>query len=111
VEIIHKLWGEEHVMVNEPEYCLKKLLLAPGHQSSLHYHRKKKETFFVEAGSCRLELHKKNGVQIHNLVEGRVVTITPGTPHRIYEASGLCILIEVSTHHDDLDVVRLEESQ
>ncbi len=111
MEIIKKVWGEEWIYVNEPEYCFKKLILAPGHQSSLHWHRKKKETFIVESGYCELEIQKKNEVQKLLLEPGRVVTINPGFPHRISGAEFICTIIEVSTYHDDLDVFRLEESK
>jgi D-lyxose ketol-isomerase len=113
-ELVEKLWGREDIEVNESEYCLKSLYLIRGHRCSLHYHRKKKETFIVRNGECNLLLVKKDLQMVRYLVPGSKVTIMPGTPHRFWidwdSQYGICIIQEVSTHHDDEDVVRLEPS-
>lgn len=53
-------WGREGlgivVCVNEAEYCSKYLTLEPGQECPLHFHKVKKETFFVLAGRVDLEL-------------------------------------------------------
>jgi D-lyxose ketol-isomerase len=113
-EVIKKVWGTEEVYVNEPEYCFKILRLNRGFQSSLHYHKKKKETFLVRYGTCTLEVHKKDVRQLHQLSTGDSFVLQPGQPHRFWveaTAADNCVVYEVSTHHDDDDVVRLEESR
>jgi len=106
---VPKTWGREYWVRNYKEYCLKFLCIDPGGCSSLHYHRNKKETFWVEEGACFLELE---GV-VHQLTRHDSVDIDPGQKHRFWaEARGTgCMIIEVSTQHEDSDVVRLEESK
>lgn len=103
--IINKTWGLEEVFCNEPEYCGKLLHLNPGKKCSLHYHPVKKETFHVLYGFVRLEHGDKD--ELLNAGDSR--TIMPKTPHRFSSTAGAGIL-EISMHHEDSDVVRLEPS-
>jgi mannose-6-phosphate isomerase-like protein (cupin superfamily) len=110
---IDKAWGYEIVIVNEPEYCAKFLHIDAGKKSSLHYHAKKKETFFVQSGLVRLERLRKPDSEEWNIDEllkfGEQRTIHPGTPHRFSSVHGGTIL-EISTHHEEADVIRIEPS-
>mgnify|MGYP001597679320 CR=1 FL=1 len=104
---VPKVWGEEVWLVNEPEYCCKMLYLNKGASGSLHYHLVKKETFIVGVGKVELEIAGKRA----KLTAGPgAITILPGQPHR-FKALKQSVIIEVSTHHEDKDVVRLEESR
>lgn len=104
---IDKVWGFEQIICNTPLYCSKFLHVKPGMQCSLHYHRKKDETFYVLSGECTIEI---GGLPTAVLTEGMSVRIEPASSHRFGSKDG-CILIETSTHHDDADVFRLEESR
>ncbi len=93
--------------MNEPEYCLKMLEVKQGASGSLHYHPTKKETFLVASGKIRLEY----GKEILTLKAGpKAVTILPGMPHRFKGLKDSTIM-EVSTHHENSDVVRIEASR
>jgi len=108
--LIKKAWGTEMVICNEPEYCAKFLMIDAGKRCSLHYHKVKKETFHVHRGLVRLEQRDVRGAAIDELLKmGESRTIMPGTPHRFSSYLGATIL-EVSTHHSDEDVVRIEPS-
>jgi mannose-6-phosphate isomerase-like protein (cupin superfamily) len=108
--IVKKVWGTENVLVNEPEYCLKILYLYPGRKCSLHYHTIKKETFSVQSGLVRLEQRDLRGHPIDELLKpGETRTIMPKTPHRFSSTHG-AVMLEVSTHHEDEDVTRIEPS-
>lgn len=112
MQIIEKIWGTETIWVNELEYCRKDLNLWFGHKGSLHYHKRKKKTFIVKTGQCLLEMRKRDDVKQINMVPGTTITIPPGTPHRLHSAGEIgCWLEEISMHHDDLDVFRLELSE
>jgi uncharacterized cupin superfamily protein len=102
--VVPKEWGEEHWIVNRA-YCGKKLLLRRGFRCSLHLHPVKDETFHVEQGAVYLEL---GGVE-HFLRPGDTLHIPTGTKHRF---TGLeeSVILEVSTRHEDADVVRFEPS-
>lgn len=113
---VKKLWGAEAWIENNPQYCMKVLLLKPNFQSSLHFHPIKRETFLAIEGLVNLEMYP-DGVdapgQMH-LLRGWAMdsmTIEPGVPHRFFTFDGAATVIEASTHHDDADVVRIEESR
>lgn len=105
---VEKLWGQEYWIVNNRHYCMKFLLVLPGKSSSRHYHRIKDETFYVDSGIVHLELDGKEYI----LHPGQSVRIEPKTPHRFWNDWGNddVLIVEVSTQHDDEDVVRLCES-
>jgi len=105
---ISKVWGSELCISNNELYCLKLLSLYPGFQSSRHFHVRKDETFYVERGWCWLEV----GDAKFKITRGDAVRLAPGTIHRFSNTSPVvCKIIEVSTHHSDEDVHRLEESR
>jgi len=109
---VQKLWGVEYWLVNNDKYCWKLLQLNPGAQSSLHYHPIKDETFFVLVGDVYLETVSKGGLLLHTLLRpGDFRRLQPGRPHRFRAAFSTAFVLEVSTSHDDKDVVRLEESR
>lgn len=109
--IVKKVWGQERILCNEPEYCAKILDLNGGYACSLHYHLKKTETFIVQSGCVTLEQRDVRGVPIVEvLLEGNSRKIMPKTPHRFSSRLGATIL-EISTHHEDSDVVRIEDSK
>lgn len=108
---IDKTWGFEQVLVNGPLYCAKFLHVQAGKKCSLHTHYKKDETFYVLDGECRLQTAMVEGYpdQLPVLKKGESAHVPPGLPHRFSSTEG-CILLEVSTHHDDADVQRYEPS-
>lgn len=103
---IKKLWGWEEWIVNEKEYCAKWLIFKKGYQSSLHYHKKKKETFMVVDGELELFLKGKK----YHLLPYIPITIKPNERHTATAITDECIVLEVSTHHSDKDVVRIFKS-
>lgn len=111
---IAKLWGMEEVLVNNSKYCSKLLWITPGMQCSLHYHEVKEETFVAMDGLTRVE-YWVDGKRFDTVLVGYqrdVLNIPPKVAHRFWSmgAAG-SLLLEVSSHHDDEDVVRLEPSR
>ena len=104
-----KAWGEEIWLCNTELYCAKVLKLYPGWQCSLHRHKLKDETFLVLSGTCQIEL----GGMEREMGPLERAHVLPGVWHRFRneKGSGFCEILEVSTHHDDTDVERLEESR
>jgi D-lyxose ketol-isomerase len=86
------------VRVNEPEYCSKYLTLEPGQECPLHYHKLKKETFFVLSGEVKLWADG----QTIMLIPGEDYTLLPGTLH-VFDSLGGAVIEEVSTHDDNDD--------
>ena len=102
---VDKLWGKEIWMANTELYCEKKLILKKGKRCSLHKHKIKDETFYIDEGRVLMEV----GEEIRLMKKGDVVRIKPHTLHRF---SGIndSIIIEISTHHDEDDSYREETS-
>ena len=112
--VVDKLWGTERWLVNEPGlYCVKEMTLVPGYKCSLHYHRLKDETFYINKGQMVLFVDNLNGQSgVIRLEEGDHYRIQPGVAHRFMAGRNeTCWFIECSTYHDDEDVVRLEPSK
>lgn len=86
------------VRVNETEYCSKFMTLEPGQECPLHYHKLKKETFFVLAGDVALWLDG----QTVALAPGQSHTINPGVLHS-FKSLGGAVIEEVSTHDENSD--------
>lgn len=110
--LIEKSWGREELIVNG-SYCMKLLVYTRRIASSLHYHTRKHETFYVASGVFELERwHDPTGeVKTHmRLVPGDRVILAPNTPHRIRcEVEGT--IVEASSHDDPEDCVRIERSE
>ncbi len=104
---VPKLWGEELWHHNSGGYCMKTLKLRRGFQCSLHYHPVKAETFLVVQGEVVFELDG----ELRTLRLGDSIDIPAGHPHRFSARTFRATVIEASTTHDDLDVIRLEESR
>jgi len=100
-----KLWGHEEWIANTDKYCGKRLILKKGYQCSLHYHKKKDETFYIDEGKVRMEINGKT----LTMMEGDLCRVKPMQEHRF---SGLenSIIYEFSTHHDERDSYRIENS-
>lgn len=105
-EIHKKVWGSEEWIINTEKYSGKILNLSEGHRCSIHYHKKKDETFYILNGKVLIEI---NGVQ-KVMNEGDVQRIPPLTRHRF---SGLkdSAMIEFSTHHEEGDSYRETQSE
>ena len=62
VKIVPKLWGYEKHLVNSELYCGKILVALPnGMACSIHYHKKKTETFHILKGRLHLQLFALDG--------------------------------------------------
>lgn len=105
--VVEKKWGKEIWIVNGPLYCGKKLIVNPGWRCSKHRHLHKDETFYVESGYGWIMLDDEPV----RMLPGTVLRIPPGTWHCFWNACKVpFILMEISTHHDDADVERANES-
>lgn len=103
---VSKVWGKEEIIAN-CEYCGKLLHIDKGAISSVHYHKKKKETFYCIEGLVKLTLNGENHLLIPNT---EAITIMPEDRHSFEGLANNNILIEVSTHDEENETVRLSES-
>lgn len=108
VEIVPKGWGQEIIFVNNDEYCGKLLCFNKGKKFSMHYHLKKKETWYVSKGRFILVwVDTTNGVTYtEELNVGDVITNERGEPHQLIALEDSEVF-EVSTKHYDEDSFRM----
>jgi len=104
IKIVEKEWGKEIWIVNR-DYCGKILVLNKGFRGSIHHHKIKDETFYINKGKVLLELGSKKMV----MTLGNSIIIEPNQKHRF---TGLedSEIIEFSSHHEDGDTYRDELS-
>ena len=105
---VRKDWGSEYWFVNCDLYCGKAITCRDGIWSSggkYHYHEKKDETFFILEGELELDI-EGTPIILRHLCEYRIM---PGVRHRFRSHGDRgCKFIEVSTHHDDADSIRVD---
>ena len=127
-QVISKGWGFEKVIHNDKDYCGKELVLYQGKKCSIHYHKIKKETFYVINGSMVVELYSAPFHLVNNDLQetllslqaleeiyykvirmntGDSLVIEPFTPHRFIGVDDETHFIEFSTQHFDDDSYRI----
>jgi len=108
VEIVPKGWGKEIIFVNNDEYCGKLLCFEKDKKFSMHYHIKKKETWYVSKGSFILIWIETDKGITHSeyLKVGDVITNERGEPHQLIALEDSEVF-EVSTKHYDEDSFRM----
>ncbi len=101
IKIVNKLWGKEYWIHNDEKYCGKKLVLNKGKRCSLHHHKLKDETFYLDSGKVLMELDGNEML----MSPGNIIEIPKGKLHRF---SGLedSVIFEFSTRHFDDDSYR-----
>jgi len=104
---VPKGWGGELWIHNDELYCGKLLTLLAGKRCSLHFHRKKTETFYIHSGKVKMELKYPDGAEETLVLKpGDSVHLPAGTWHR-YTGIEDSEIFEFSTQHFDEDTVRL----
>ena len=109
-KIVTKTWGYEMWIHNDSDYCGKLLVFnKEGDKFSMHYHLKKKETWFVQSGGFLFKWIDVENGQINSraLGNGESVLIERGLPHQLIALEDNSIIFEVSTEHFDEDSYRI----
>ena len=117
---VKKTWGHELWLANnkEEDYCGKILHIKKGCSTSMHFHSKKHETFYVLSGSLRVEMINtligKNtdylrgfGLKCDLIKQGGTFEINRNEPHKLIAEKGAVEFIEISTFHEDGDSYRI----
>lgn len=98
--VVQKGWGYEVIWATNDKYCGKLLVFTkPGGKFSMHFHREKEETWFVNAGQFLLKYIDTKTAEQKELVlkEGDVWHNPPLQPHQLIAMQAESIIFEVST--------------
>lgn len=100
MRIVQKGWGHEEILVDRPEYCLKKLVFTKkGNHFSMHFHKEKIETWVVESGSFNVTvINTRNAEQeTFTILKGDKWHNDPLMPHKLIALEDNSVILEVST--------------
>ena len=108
---VAKGWGYELWVDNNEEYCGKLLFMFAGKKLSWHYHKLKRETFFIHSGKVKLiygDTDDMTQAQEKILQKGDNFHVYRGLRHRLIALEDSEIY-EFSTQHFDSDSIRVEK--
>jgi mannose-6-phosphate isomerase-like protein (cupin superfamily) len=106
---VPKGWGYEKWIVNNKDYCGKILVIVKGMKCSWHYHKIKRETFYVQSGSIKLFYSFDDSLEDANFIllnKGDKFEVPIGLRHQMIAIEDT-ELFEFSTQHFDEDSCRL----
>jgi mannose-6-phosphate isomerase-like protein (cupin superfamily) len=108
---VKKGWGREFWLhEDDAPFSFKVNLIKAGMRTSLQFHERKRETYFIASGNAKLHYidNASGAVVCVDFCAGTVGHISPGGVHRV-EAVTDVILIEASTADDGSDNVRVSD--
>jgi mannose-6-phosphate isomerase-like protein (cupin superfamily) len=97
---VDKGWGYEIIWATNDKYCGKIMVFErPGAKMSMHFHREKEETWFVNAGTFLVRWIDTKTATLHekSLKEGDVWHNPPLQPHQLEALVPDSMIFEVST--------------
>jgi quercetin dioxygenase-like cupin family protein len=97
---VKKGWGYEYIFVTNELYCLKALhFTSAGNKFSMHFHRDKDESWYVEEGSFLLRLLNTHTGSIEEKIldTESTIRIFPFTIHQLVALEDDSRILEVST--------------
>ena len=111
VKQVDKDWGHEIWLANNEEenYCGKILYIKEGKSTSMHFHAKKHESFYILEGTLCIHIVDTNTTEItpHYIKQGERFVMDRLVPHKLEAHDGPVKFIEISTFHEDSDSYRV----
>mgnify|MGYP003629956114 CR=1 FL=1 len=102
-DVVEKYWGNMFPIFENDNFCVKRIFMKKDSQSSLEYHVKKKEMYFIETGKLKVGLRVGRAQNTSLTLEaGEIFHINPGLMH-MRMALEDTVIIEVSTKDNDSD--------
>tara|TARA_R100000008_G_C3572189_1_gene162898 strand:- start:538 stop:948 length:411 start_codon:yes stop_codon:yes gene_type:complete len=111
VKSVEKYWGNMKTLFENDLYTVKRIFMKKDTQSSMEYHVKKEESYYIESGKLRLGTRigraKNNSIVLQ---EGDIFHIPVGFMH-MRMAMEDTVIIEFSTLDDDSDSHIVEDGK
>jgi quercetin dioxygenase-like cupin family protein len=98
--VVKKGWGYELIWATNDKYCGKIMVFErAGNKFSMHFHREKEETWFVNSGKFKLRWIDTNTAMLYEqeLSEGDTWHNPPLQPHQLEALTDNASISEVST--------------
>ncbi len=111
VKEVHKYWGDMKTLFENDQYSVKRIFMKKGTQSSLEYHVKKEESYYIESGKLKVGTRigrARNTSLVLN--QGDVFHIPLGFMHMRIALEDT-VIIEFSTLDDDADSHIVEDGK
>ena len=111
VKSVDKYWGNMLTLFENDQYSVKRIFMRKGTQSSMEYHVKKEESYYIETGKLKVGTRigrAKNTSLV--LEQGDVFHIPPGFMHMRIALEDT-VIIEFSTLDDDSDSHIVEDGR
>ena len=111
VKEVAKYWGDMKTLFENDEYTVKRIFMKKGTQSSMEYHVKKEESYYIESGQLKVGTRIGRGENTSiTLNEGDVFHIPVGFMHMRIALEDT-VIIEFSTLDDDSDSHIVEDGK
>jgi len=114
-KIVNKEWGHEIWLANNEHenYCGKILFIKKGHSTSMHFHAKKHESFYILEGQLDMDIIDTETTKKYeiSLSQGEVFSLDRFMPHMLKAVVSDVKFIETSTYHEDEDSYRVYREQ
>lgn len=101
-------WGSFEVLLDEPQYKVKRIIVNPGHQLSYQYHHQRAEHWTIVVGDAEVLLDDVT----HTLAAGEHIYIPLRAKHRVKNPGGtpmVFIEVQTGTYFGEDDIVRLDD--
>jgi mannose-6-phosphate isomerase-like protein (cupin superfamily) len=106
-----KYWGYIYDLLQNKKGAIKIIEMNTGTQSSMEFHIKKKENYFLEVGEMDLGIRYSRGLNgIIKLTRNNSFLMKPGTMH-MRMAKKNCKIIEMSTKDHDNDSIIVHDGK
>ena len=107
----NKYWGYIKNIFNQNNSCAKEIYMKKNTQSSMEFHIKKKESYFIYEGELDIGLRYSRAKQkITKLKKNNVFKMLPGTMHMRMAKKDTTIL-EMSNNDDDTDSIIVHDGK
>ena len=111
VKHIEKYWGNITSVVADENFTLKKIFMKAGTQSSMEYHVKKDEYYYILSGEIKIGMRIRRAENVSVVLkEGDVFHVPPGLMHMRIALQDT-VIIEWSNRDDDADSNIVEDGK
>jgi len=111
IKKVEKYWGNMKTLFENEQYSVKRIFMKRGTQSSMEYHIKKEESYYIESGKLKVGTRVGRAQNKSLILEkGDVFHIPLGFMH-MRMALEDTVIIEFSTLDDDADSHIVEDGK